>query len=232
MTQKVNRQGACEHTVLTEQLRRHIPGACACRQSLPDVEGLSLYLLNPDYPQQELTADQFRAVLNYPAYWAFCWASGQVLARHLLQQPGWVQGRRVLDFGSGSGVAGIAAALAGAREVVACDIDPDALEASRANARLNGVRLAFCGDYFDCEGEFDLVLAADVLYDRENLPWLDRFLERAPEVLLADSRIRDFSHPRYRKLGQWQSSTVPDLDESAEFRTVTIYSTAPRNAQP
>ena len=61
------------------------------------------------------------------------------------------------------------------------------------------------------------------LYDRENLPWLERFLQRAPQVLVADSRIRDFDFPGYHKLGEWQSNTLPDLDESAEFRRVSLY---------
>ncbi len=214
-----------EHPGLSALLQRHLPFARAVRQSLPTESELSLYLLNPDFPQHALTAEQMDAVLNYPAYWAFCWASGQVLARFLREQPDWVRDRRVLDFGSGSGVAGIAAAQQGAAEVVACDIDVDALAATAANADLNGVQIALYEDFEDCEGQFDVILVADVLYDRDNLPWLDRLADRAAEVLVADSRIRDFSHPRYRKLGEWESNTLPDLDESPEFRRVSIYST-------
>ncbi|MEE9282240.1 MAG: 50S ribosomal protein L11 methyltransferase, partial [Myxococcota bacterium] len=69
------------------------------------------------------------------------WAGGQVLARWLLDHPAAVRGKRVLDFGCGSGVVAIAAALAGAASVVACDTDGAALEACRENAVLNGVRL-------------------------------------------------------------------------------------------
>jgi predicted nicotinamide N-methyase len=194
-------------------------------QRLPGESGIALYLLNQDFPQYELTAEQMHAVLHYPAYWGFCWASGQVLAERLLRHPQFVQGKRVLDFGCGSGVAGIAAVMAGAREVVACDIDEDALAAAAANAAVNNVELGLRDSYETCEGEFDVILVADVLYDRENLPWLDTFGDRAPLVLVADSRIRDFSHPRYRSLGQWESHTLPDLDESPEFRRVTIYGT-------
>ena len=208
------------HQGLTDTLSRYIPGARAELQILPG--GLSLYLLNPDFPQHGLTGEQVRAILDYPAYWAFCWASGQVMADYLREHPDQVAGKRVLDFGSGCGVAGVAAALAGA-EVVACDIDPDALEATAVNAGLNGVSVELRDSFEACEGQFDLVLAADVLYDRENLPWLERFLDRAPAVLVADSRIRDFSEPGYRKLGEWHSNTWPDLDESPEFRRVSIY---------
>lgn len=222
MSEKVNIH-AIEHPALSGLLKRHIPGARAELQQVPGATGIALYLLNADYPQQDLSPEQMEAVLNYPAYWAFCWASGQVLAGYLRENPGLVVGKRVLDFGSGSGVAGIAAALLGAAEVVACDIDPDALAASAANAEVNRAQLALRDDYDRCEGDFDVILVADVLYDRENLAWLDTFCARAPLVIVADSRIRDFRHPRYRRVGQWQSNTLPDLDESQEFRRVTIY---------
>ncbi len=212
-----------ENAELSRLLQAQLPFARAELACLPECEGLQLYLLNEDFPQHQLSAEQMHAVLNYPAYWAFCWASGQVLASFLQVQPWWVRGKRVLDFGSGSGVAAIAAALAGARGVVACDLDPDAQRATAVNAALNGVSIDVQRDFADCAGHFDIILVADVLYDRENLPWLDRFLERAPAVLLADSRVRDFSHPGYRRLGQWESSTFPDLYESAEFRRVSIY---------
>ena len=58
-----------------------------------------------------------------PPYWAFAWAGGQGLARHVLDSPWLVRGRRVLDFGAGSGIVAIAAALAGAQTVEAADID-------------------------------------------------------------------------------------------------------------
>ena len=69
-------------------------------------------------------------IQTYLAYWAFCWASGQVLARYLLDHPERVRGKVVMDVGAGSGVVGIAAKIAGAKRVIACDIDPNALAAS------------------------------------------------------------------------------------------------------
>jgi len=221
MDKNVNKCEQCQE--LSTLLQGQLDFARAELTSLPGWQQLQLYLLNADFPQGQLTAEQMQAVLNYPAYWAFCWASGQVLARFLRDQAGWVRQKRVLDFGSGSGVAGIAAALAGAGEVVACDLDPHALRATAINARLNGVCVAVRTDYEDCDGEFDIILVADVLYDRENLPWLDRFLQRATTVLVADSRVRDFNYAGYRKLGEWQSTTLPDLDEFHEFGNVSIY---------
>src|SRR5690606_6258004 len=111
-------------------------------------------------------------------------------------------------------------------EVIACDIDPDALLASAANARLNGVDYRLHGDLFAFDEPLDLLIAADVLYDRANLPLLEVFRAKATEVLVADSRIKDFDFPPYQALGQHESFTVPDLDELDEFRWVPLYRAA------
>lgn len=66
--------------------------------------------------------------------------------------------QRTLDYGCGSGVLAIAAALHGARGIDAVDIDPAAVEAARANARANGVDV-LCGAPELALGEYPLVLA-------------------------------------------------------------------------
>jgi len=210
-------------TSLQQHVRGIIPAAHLAVTALPDCPAVRLLLLSADYPGHELDADAVQRVMDNPLYWVFCWASGQVLARHLLHSPDLVRGRRVIDFGCGSGVVAIAAALAGAAEVIACDCDPLALAATEFNAQLNGVQLTLESNFDMVRGAVDLVTAADVLYDRENLHWLQRFGQRATRALVADSRLRDFDVPPYRELARCASSTVPDLDESAEFRTVRIY---------
>ncbi len=212
-----------EQDRLRRRLKQILPSAELEPMALPCAPSIRLLLLNPDFPQDRLSAAEVQRVMDNPLYWVFCWASGQVLAEFLLAQPGWVRGKRVLDFGCGSGVVAIAAAVAGAAEVIACDIDPLARMATRCNARLNGVALALAGNYFEVEGHIDLIIVADVLYDRVNLGWLRRFTGRADRVLVADSRIRDFDYPPYRQIARHQSCTLPDLDESAEFRDVRIY---------
>ena len=132
--------------------------------------------------------------------------------------PDWVRGKRVLDFGAGSGVAAIAAAKAGAAEVVACDLDPLALAACRANAALNGVELRYSQDFFGEADRFDLILVADVLYDRANLPLLDQFLSRGREALVADSRVRDRAVPAPGRT----RCVRPDLAEPA-VSPVSLY---------
>ena len=190
--------------------------------ALPDTE-LKLWLIDGDNMDRAFSPEETRRILHEPPYWSFCWASGLALARFLAERPQWVAGKRVLDFGAGSGVAAIAAAKAGALEVVACDLDPLALDACRANAQLNAVHLNYSADFFAEEDRFDLILVADVLYDRENLPLLDRFLSRGREALVADSRVKDFRHPLYRQLETLEALTLPDLAEPHEFRQVSLY---------
>ncbi|MGA8137496.1 MAG: 50S ribosomal protein L11 methyltransferase [Pseudomonas gingeri] len=184
---------------------------------------LQLWLIDAHNMDRAFTPEETRRILNEPPYWSFCWASGLAMARYLAENPHWVAGKRVLDFGAGSGVAAIAAARAGAIEVVACDLDPLALAACRANATLNGVELSYSEDFFAESDRFDLILVADVLYDRENLPLLDQFLSRGQEALVADSRVRDFRHPLYRRLEMLEAFTLPDLAEPEEFRHVSLY---------
>ncbi|MCQ4268647.1 50S ribosomal protein L11 methyltransferase [Pseudomonas stutzeri] len=194
-------------------------------EPLPGTD-LRLWLIDAANMDRAFSPEETRRILEEPPYWCFCWARGLVLARWLAERPDWVRGKRVLDFGAGSGVAAIAAAKAGAAEVVACDLDPLALAACRANAALNDVELRYSQDFFGEADRYDLVIVADVLYDRTNLPLLDHFLSRGREALVADSRVRDFAHPLYRRLDLLDACTWPDLAEPAEFRQVSLYHAA------
>ncbi len=194
-------------------------------EPLPGTD-LRLWLIDAANMDRAFSPEETRRILEEPPYWSFCWASGLVLARWLAERPEWVRGKRVLDFGAGSGVAAIAAAKAGAVEVVACDLDPLALAACQANAALNEVELRYSQDFFGEADRFDLIIVADVLYDRANLPLLDHFLSRGREALVADSRVRDFAHPLYRRLDVLDACTWPDLTEPAEFRHVSLYHAA------
>jgi len=191
-------------------------------EPLPGTD-LKLWLIDAANMDRAFSPEETRRILEDPPYWSFCWASGLVLARWLAERPEWVRGKRVLDFGAGSGVAAIAAAKAGAAEVVACDLDPLALAACQANAALNDVELRYSQDFFGEADRYDLIVVADVLYDRANLPLLDHFLSRGREALVADSRVRDFAHPLYQRLDVLDACTWPDLAEPAEFRRVSLY---------
>lgn len=125
-------------------------------------------------------------------FWAFPWAGGQALARHLLDHPELVRGRRVLDFATGSGLVAIAAARSGAARVVAADLDPFCEAAVTLNAELNGVVLEFAaGDPIgDPLPGFDVVLAGDVFYEKplaeRSMEWFRRLAARGATVLAGD----------------------------------------------
>lgn len=209
---------------LEQRLHAVLPAARLCATPLPGLDPLRLWLLDPGNLDRAFASDETRRLLDNPPYWGFCWGSGLALARWILDNPDSVRGKRVLDFGAGSGIVALACARAGARVAIACDLDADALLACELNARLNGLPLHLTEDYFAVTGELDVIFAADVLYDRDNRSFLDRFAGRAAQVLVADSRVRDLQHPGYRHHATLAGRTLPDLGEPMEFRQVALYS--------
>ena len=219
---------------MQDQLESHllsrIPGARLEWQRPPQTPELPLLLISEDYPRQGLPADVAEALMDDPPYWCFCWASGQVLARYLLDNPSLVAGKTVVDFGAGCGIVAIAAKLAGAERAIACDLDSIALAATRVNAEASGVELEYSEDIAqilnDAQYQSSVVTVADVFYDRENLPILSKFNAFFSEVLVADSRLKGMPLLGLNTLEVIASHTVPDLDESHEFNSVTLYRTA------
>ncbi|NBE83642.1 class I SAM-dependent methyltransferase [Micromonospora rubida] len=152
-------------------------------------------------------------------YWASVWAGGQALARHLLDNPELVAGRRVLDLAAGSGLVAIAAALAGASRVVANDIDPYAVAAVMLNARANRVTVAATGeDLLDSAADdVDLLVAGDVFYDEElaerMLPFLRRAAARGSHVLVGDPGRGHLPRNRLDLVASYQvPTTEPAVD--------------------
>jgi predicted nicotinamide N-methyase len=123
-------------------------------------------------------------------YWSVLWRSGIALAHEVAETD--LGGRRLVELGCGLGVPSLAAARGGA-DVLATDADEEALALLERNARENGVAVATaCVDWADADalverGMFDLVLAADVLYERSAVAQLLSLLPRlGGEVWLAD----------------------------------------------
>lgn len=210
---------------MTDKLLCHlhalIPGSDLMVTALPLCPQISLRLIASAYARLPLGVDQIEQLMNRPPYWAFCWASGQAMARRILAEPSLVLGRQVLDFGAGSGVVAIAAAMAGAKATV-CDSDPVALMACRENAGLNGVELEYCSD-MSAYSETDIICIADVFYDAANLPLLAQITQRFEQVLVADSRLKGRELAPLRHLGSIASHTVPDVEEADEFNCVHFY---------
>lgn len=177
-------------------------------QRPPAVPELELQLLAPEL---DVAREAPNPGVEEPPFWAFAWASGQVLARYLLDRPGLVRARRVLDLGAGCGIAAIAAARAGAASVLATDLDPEARRRAARNARRNGasIRVAAVAD----PAAFDLVLASDVAYEAGAVELLRAAAAAGRPVLLADpERNGPLGLPveeRWRR----RARTWPELDE-------------------
>lgn len=180
------------------------------RQKLPLCPEIQLRLLGPAV---DLDADARDFLGENAPFWAFCWASGQVLARWLLDHPESVRGRRVLDFGAGSGVAAIAAWLAGAESVVACDCDGAALEACADNASLNGARLELANRLEGDIGGCDVLLASDVLYEAASVQAVLAAAECVDLALVADPGRHKLPHERLEPLWECAARTLPEVDE-------------------
>lgn len=184
---------------------------------------LQLWLIDPDGMDAPLSEEEVNAIFADPPYWSFCWGSGLALAERLLNGAHSIRGKTVLDFGCGSGVVGIAAALAGAAKLIACDIDPLALKASALNARENGVELEYLDDFFTFDGKVDILFASDVLYDPDNRALLQRFREVANEVVVADSRVKNFVEQGFTLCDQVRAVTEPDLGELESVKLIRFY---------
>jgi predicted nicotinamide N-methyase len=153
------------------------------------VERLELSILRPADAEALLSEEAFEHE-EYLPYWAELWPSGVVLARAVARRA--VEGLRVLELGCGLGLPSIVAALGGA-QALATDWSPEALEVTAANAERNGAELEtalvswadpapFLGG-----GPWDLVLGADLLYERRNVDQLLDLLPRlGGEILLAE----------------------------------------------
>ena len=163
-----------------------------------------------------------------PPYWAFCWPGGQAIARYLLDNPGQVRGKRVIDFAAGSGVSSMAAARAGAASVVANDIDALSLVATRLNAAANGLALEVSAEDWlagaDGNPEADVVIAGDVCYERDMsqlaLAWLRSHAARGRLVLLGDPGRNYFSAQGLEQLARYDIPTSLQLENRGMRETV------------
>ncbi len=163
-----------------------------------------------------------------PPYWAFCWPGGQAIARFLLDNPGTVSGKRVIDFAAGSGVSSMAAARAGARSVTANDIDLLSLVAARLNAEANGLVVEVSADDWltgdDRSPEADVVIAGDVCYEREMsvraLAWLRGHANAGRLVLLGDPGRNYFSAQGLEELARYEIPTSLQLENRGMRETV------------
>jgi predicted nicotinamide N-methyase len=161
-----------------------------------------------------------------PPFWAFAWPGGQALARHVLDDPSRVAGRRVLDFAAGCGLAAIACAMAGATSVEAVEIDPLAIAAIRLNAVANRVSVHVrMADIIGAACCWDLILCGDVCYEAPMtariLPWLHA-MARSAEVWIADPGRAYLPQEGLVSFACCRVPTTLELEDCIE-RQVTLY---------
>jgi predicted nicotinamide N-methyase len=191
----------------------------------PLVPEIALYLATEITPIWQAT-EVFLAQANIdPPFWAFAWPGGQALARYILDHPALVQGKRVLDFAAGGGVAAIACAMAGAALVEAAEIDPMASAATILNAAANGAAVtALTADLVGAACRWDLILCGDVCYEAPMtghiLPWL-RLMAETAIVWIADPG-RAYLPGDMTPLASYDIPTSREL-EDLEMRRTVLY---------
>jgi predicted nicotinamide N-methyase len=205
-------------------LHNTLPGHAAL------VPELTLRLATELTPIWQASEDWLRARNVEPPFWAFAWPGGQVMARHILDQPQRAGGRRVLDFAAGGGIAALAAAHAGAASVEANEIDPIAIAAINLNSAANRLAVtATFGDIVGQPGRWDLILAGDVCYEapmtRHILPWL-RTLAAEAEVWVADPGRAYLPGQGLETLAVYDVPTTIELEDRTLRRT-TLYRLRP-----
>lgn len=195
-------------------------------QAPPHAPELTLWLADEVTPLWRRTEEELAELGLPPPFWAFAWAGGQALARWLLDHPDEARGRRVLDFATGSGLAAIAAAKAGAARVTASDVDPFCRAAVALNAEANGVTIAFVdADLLEAPppDALDLILAGDVFYEapmaERVVAWLQAARARGMRVLVGDPGRSYFPKSGLEKLATYEVATTRELEDSEVKRT-------------
>ncbi|MGA9796822.1 MAG: 50S ribosomal protein L11 methyltransferase [Rhizomicrobium sp.] len=170
------------------------------------------------------TEEDLQAMGVPPPYWAFAWAGGQALARYILDSPETVRDKSVLDFGAGSGLVAIAAAKAGARSVLAADIDAYAAAAIALNAQANNVVLRVTtDDMLGSQAPYDVILCGDVCYEKPLAEALLAWLAASrAQVLLGDPGRSYFPKSDVEQIALYRVQTTREL-EDREIRETGVY---------
>ena len=156
-------------------------------------------------------------------YWAYAWPGGQALARHILDHPELVRGKRVLDLGAGSAIAGLAALRSGAKSVTAADIDPLAAVAATLNAALNNVSIAATtDDLLGADTDFDLIIVGDLVYEPDLQDRVGAFIashhRRGIPLLYGDRTTARRPPGNFRLVADHAAPLTPALDDTVSER--------------
>lgn len=194
----------------------------------PLVPEVRLHLAEESVPIWQKTEEELGEMNVPPPFWAFAWAGGQALARYVLDNPGLVSGKRVLDLGSGSGLSAIAAAKAGAAHVIAADVDQFSVAAVRLNAAINSVAIeTTASDLLSAQPPpLDVLLIADLFYERALAEAVMAFATAAraqgAEVLVGDPRRSYFPRANFLEIATYAVPVTREL-EDAELKRTSVW---------
>lgn len=196
---------------------------------VPLVPEITIYVADEAVPLWQKTEEEIGEQGLPPPFWAFAWAGGQALARHVLDHPELVRGKNVLDLASGSGLVGIAAMKAGAVAVTVADIDEFALAAARLNAAHNDVAFAtIASDLLGGQTDmrWDVILAGDIFYERDTAARAFDFLSRnaalGATVLIGDPGRSYLPRDKLRKTAGYSVPVTRDLEDT-EIKQTAVW---------
>lgn len=194
----------------------------------PLIPEIRLHLASEIVPIWQMTEEELQENGLPPPFWAFAWAGGQALSRYILDNPDVVSGKNVLDFGSGSGLIGIAAKMAGARSVLCADIDVFAEQAIILNAAENQTSLtATTEDLVGGENRgWQVILVGDMCYEGPLAArieaWLRRLVSEGVEVLIGDPGRTYLPKSGLEKLVSYAVKTTRELEVS-DVRNTSVW---------
>ena len=191
----------------------------------PHVPEIRLHLASEITPIWQATEAWLAERNVEPPFWAFAWPGGQAFARHVLDHPELVAGKRVLDFAAGCGIAAIACVMAGAASVEASEIDSLAVAAIGLNAAENGLALTVAADVVGDACRWNLILCGDVCYEAPMtahiMPWLTGIAATA-EVWIADPGRAYLPKAGLTPFASYRIETTLELEDRTA-RDVVLY---------
>jgi predicted nicotinamide N-methyase len=186
---------------------------------VPSVPQIKLYQADDATALWQMTEADLDQHQLPPPFWAFAWSGGQALAKYVLETPDIVAGKTVLDLACGSGMVGIAAAIAGAAQVICNDIDPYCEAAVSLNAGLNQCQIAFLGGNLLTAGlpDVEVILAGDIAYERPMaeamLTVLRAEVAKGKAVYIGDPHRTYFPKSGLTRCADYEITTSADLED-------------------
>jgi predicted nicotinamide N-methyase len=194
----------------------------------PLVPEVALHLAHEAVPIWQKTEEELGAIGLPPPFWAFAWAGGQALARYVLDHPQLVSGKGVVDLATGSGLVAIAARKAGARSVLAADIDRFACAAAHLNALANAVEIGIIDSDLlqDAPPNVDVILVGDLFYEKALAErvhaWLVAAGAKGVDILIGDPGRSYLPRSQLMHVTDYNVPVTREL-EDAEIKRTSVW---------